>query len=149
VSVANQFKRPESVLIVVYTQASDVLVLRRCQPPDFWQSVTGSLEWHEDAFTAAQRELKEETALDANLELIDCKTTNRFPIHPAWQARYGDARENTEYVFRLILPSQVSILLNPLEHSKYVWLPKAQAAAKVTSYTNRHAIEQFVPSRPC
>lgn len=147
--MANQLKRPESVLVVVYTQASEVLVLRRCQPPDFWQSVTGSLEWHEDAFTTAQRELKEETGLDAKLELIDCKISNHFPIHPAWQTRYGDAKENTEYVFRLMLPSRLSIVLNPLEHSEYVWLPRAQAAAKVTSYTNRHAIEQFVPSQSC
>jgi dATP pyrophosphohydrolase len=147
--LANPFKRPESVLIVIYTQASEVLLLRRRQPPDFWQSVTGSLEWREEAYTAAQRELKEETGLDAGFELIDCHVTNYFPIHPAWQARYGDARENTEYVFRLLLRNQVSILLNPLEHSEYVWLPKAQATFQVTSYTNRDAINQFVPSALC
>lgn len=144
------FKRPESVLIIVYTQASEVLLLRRRQPPDFWQSVTGSLEWHEEAFAAAQRELKEETGLDdTGFDLIDCHITNCFPIHPAWQTRYGDACENTEYVFRLMLPSQVSILLNPLEHSEYIWLPKAQATSQVTSYTNRDAINQFVPSTIC
>lgn len=142
--MTSDYKRPESVLIVIYTQASEVLLLRRCRPPDFWQSVTGSLEWEEDMFTAAQRELKEETGLEGGLDLINCQVTNRFPIHPAWQTRYGNARENIEYVFRLLLPSRVPILLNPSEHCEYVWLSKEHATTQVTSYTNRYAIEQFV-----
>ena len=60
------WKRPESVLVVVYTAADEVLVLLRRQPPDFWQSVTGSLRWDEThPLDAARRELREETGLDA------------------------------------------------------------------------------------
>lgn len=140
------YKRPESVLVIVYTKTREVLVLRRRWPPDFWQSVTGSLEWHEtDAAATARRELLEETGLSAHLTLEDCKTCNRFPIHADWQARYGSARENLEHVFRVALPEPVPITLNPLEHSDYRWLPRTQAAALVTSYTNRDAILQFVP----
>ena len=36
------FKIPESVLVVMYTPALDVLLIRRADAPDFWQSVTGS-----------------------------------------------------------------------------------------------------------
>jgi dATP pyrophosphohydrolase len=36
------FKLPESVLVVVYTAALDVLLLERAKNPGFWQSVTGS-----------------------------------------------------------------------------------------------------------
>jgi dATP pyrophosphohydrolase len=43
----SRYKRPESVLVVIHTATGEVLVLRRCQPPDFWQSVTGSLRWEE------------------------------------------------------------------------------------------------------
>lgn len=39
------YKRPESVLVVIYANSSGrVLMLQRRDDPDFWQSVTGSLE---------------------------------------------------------------------------------------------------------
>lgn len=39
------YKRPESVLVVIYArQSGRVLMLQRRDDPDFWQSVTGSLE---------------------------------------------------------------------------------------------------------
>lgn len=137
-----RYKRPESVLVVVYTLTDEVLVLRRCQPPDFWQSVTGSLHWEEaDPLDTARRELFEETGLDAGLDFIACGVLNRFPILPAWRQRYApDATENLEHVFRVCLPKQQPIVLNPIEHSEYVWLPRTVAADRVTSYTNRDAI---------
>lgn len=138
-------KRPESVLVMLYTVTGEVLVLRRRRPADFWQSVTGSMRWDEDdPLDTARRELFEETGL-ANVDIIDCHTVNRFPIKPAWQARYGDARENTEHVFRAELPGRVSIRLDPEEHSEYCWLPRQAAAAQVSSWTNRDAILRFVP----
>ncbi|MDH3954436.1 MAG: NUDIX domain-containing protein, partial [Gammaproteobacteria bacterium] len=57
------FRRPESVLVVVCSDDRQVLLLRRRRPFEFWQSVTGSLlpgETHEEA---ARRELMEETGL--------------------------------------------------------------------------------------
>jgi len=142
-----RFKRPESVLVVVYTTAGQVLMLRRRWPPDFWQSVTGSLQWDEDEpIVAARRELAEETGLGETVTVIDCQVTNRFPIQPAWQHFYGPhARENTEHVFRVALPEPEPVILNPEEHTEYRWLPRAEAAAKATSYTNRDAILRFAP----
>jgi len=143
--MAKIFKRPESVLVVVYTQADEVLLLRRRQPPDFWQSVTGSMDWDEtEPGQTARRELHEETGLSADIPIIDCGAVNRFPILPAWRSRYPpEVSENIEYVFRAPLPGRVAIRLNPDEHSEYVWLPRLDAAARATSYTNRDAILQF------
>lgn len=140
-------KRPESVLVVVYTLAGEVLLLRRRHPPDFWQSVTGSLEWEEtEPIMAARRELREETGLGEEVEIIDCEVINHFPIKPAWRHRYApQVQENTEYVFRVGLPGRFPIILNPDEHTEYRWLPRQEAAARVSSYTNCEAILQFVP----
>lgn len=128
--------------MVVYTAAGDVLVLRRRHPPDFWQSVTGSLRWDEtDPLAAARRELREETGLGDTAEIVACGVVNRFPILPPWRHRYGPAaRENVEHVFRVPLPERRTITLNPAEHGEYEWLARPMAAARVASWTNRDAI---------
>jgi dATP pyrophosphohydrolase len=141
------FKRPESVLVVVCTVAGEVLLLRRRWPADFWQSVTGSLQWEEtEPLQAARRELWEETGLGSDAPLEDCGQRNCFPILPPWRSRYGDAADNIEHVFRVVLPARRPIRLNPSEHSESQWLLREAAAAKATSYTNRAAIAQHAPT---
>lgn len=147
---SDTFKRPESVLVLVCTEAGEVLLLRRRTPDDFWQSVTGSLKWDETPMQAARRELFEETGLrpelDPAAELIDCLVCNRFPILPAWRARYAsDVDENVEHVFRVVYPVRPSIRIDPAEHLEYRWLDRAGAAALASSYTNRDAILAWVP----
>ena len=148
--MSNQiYKRPESVLVLVYTSAGEVLLLRRRQPDDFWQSVTGSLEPGETPLDAARRELREETGLALDEGLVDCRTTNRFVILPAWRTRYApDVTHNLEYVFRVAFAERPVIRIDPAEHLEYRWLDRQAAAALTGSYTNRDAILAWVPDCP-
>ncbi len=136
-----KFKRPESVLVVVYTLTGKVLLLQRADDPGFWQSVTGSLEWEEAGpWQAAVRELGEETGIAAE-RLQDAGRVYRYEILPQWRHRYAPGiKENTEHVFFLALPSERDITINLAEHAQYAWYPFEEAAAKVASWTNREAI---------
>lgn len=140
------FKRPESVLVVIYTTAGEVLRLLRREPEGFWQSVTGSLSEHETPLKAALREVREETGLDAGAGLTDSGVISRYPIHPAWRHRYAPhVQANTEYVFSLLLPERMTVALDPAEHVEYRWLPRDAAAELATSATDREAILTLVP----
>ncbi len=143
------FKRPESVLVVVYTRAGEALLMERREPPGWWQSVTGSLEPDEMPWQAAVRELREETGLAAD-GLLDLGINQRFTIAPAWRARFApDVTENLEHAFALRVAAPVEIALDPAEHLRYEWLPLPAAAERASSHTNRAAIElvgRFVAS---
>jgi len=140
------FKRPHSVLVVIFSQNGYVLMLERVQPENFWQSVTGSLRENESEIDAAMREVKEETGLSGNL--IETDIENTFPIIPAWRKRYAPSvTHNHEKVFYLALESVCNIRLNQSEHVRYCWLPRDEAADKASSWTNREAILALVPTR--
>ncbi|MEN8174880.1 MAG: dihydroneopterin triphosphate diphosphatase [Pseudomonadota bacterium] len=135
------YKRPESVLVVVYTRGGEVLLLRRRRPAWFWQSVTGSLDWGESACHAALRELREETGLNGAGRLVDCHRDLCFPIVPPWRARYSPAHwYNTEHWFALCLDSRRTITLRVSEHREYRWLPLSSAVRRASSWTNRNAL---------
>jgi len=140
-----EYKRPESVLVIVYTEAGDVLMLRRKYPKDFWQSVTGSLEWDENPQQAAARELQEETGI-SGLELVDCEFSQFFEIYEIWRDRYEPGvMKNKEHVFLLKLPEKVEIRLDAREHDEFTWMTKQQAMERAFSHTNQEAIERWVP----
>lgn len=143
------YKQPRSVLVVICTTESDVLMLRRCVPADFWQSVTGSLRDGETILAAAAREVREETGILAGDRLEDMGVKNRYRIWPEWRHRYAPGVEfNVEHVLRLRLPARWPVRLNPAEHVEYRWLPAIQAAALAGSTTNADAIGRFAGEAP-
>jgi dATP pyrophosphohydrolase len=137
------FRRPESVLIVIYTGAGEFLVLERQRPPGFWQSVTGSLEWGETADGAARREVVEETGITQGL-LRNLQWTQVYEILPSFGKTYAPGiTRNLEHAFALKLLRRVPVTLSPREHVQYRWASAAEAVETVSSATNRAVIEQL------
>jgi dATP pyrophosphohydrolase len=143
------YKRPESVLVVVYTTRGEVLVLRRTQPRDFWQSVTGSLRWGESPQQAANRELYEETGIMAGSQLRDLRHSESFPIVPPWRARYAPAAQNNrEHWFAFALTGRRMIRLRRDEHSEYRWVQGRRGLQLLSSWTNRKAVRHLLLGQP-
>ena len=137
------FKRPESVIVVIYTRSRECLLLERTQPPGFWQSVTGSLRWDETPAECAAREVREETGLPTD-GLLDARRERVFAIMPSFRHRYGPGVEvNLEHLWYLERPTIEPVRLAPSEHATFEWLPIDAAIARVSSWTNREALENL------
>ena len=156
------YKIPESVLVVIHTDALDVLLLERADRPGFWQSVTGSKDAPEEAlFTTAIREVREETGIiiggDTSQNdvavptdnLIDWQLSNIYEIYPVWRHRYAPGvTHNTEHVFGLRVPRDIPVTLAPREHLNLMWLPYREAADRCFSASNAEAILQLPACHP-
>lgn len=144
-------KIPESVLVVIYSPELDVLLLERADRPGFWQSVTGSKDALDEPLSlVAQREVAEETGILIGSEavplsaLADWHLTNVYEIYPVWRHRYASGvTHNTEHVFGLCVPRDVTISLAPREHLQYRWLPWHEAAEACFSPSNAEAVLQL------
>jgi len=142
------YKIPQSVLVVIHTPALEVLLIRRADTEEFWQSVTGSKDSvAEDFRSTAVREVMEETGIDCGATsplasgLQDWNLENVYDIYPRWQHRYAPGvTRNTERLFALEVPQQAVVTLNPREHTDFLWLPYQRAAEKCFSPSNAEAI---------
>ncbi len=140
----NDFKIPESVLVVIYTPSRHVLLIRRADAGT-WQSVTGSKDFlSEDWAETAVREVLEETGIDAlhpQCQLQDWQLENTYDIYPAWRWRYApEVSRNTERLFGLLVPEGTPVTLSPREHTDWQWLHWQQAADTCFSPSNAEAI---------
>ncbi|MGQ9724130.1 MAG: dihydroneopterin triphosphate diphosphatase [Tepidimonas sp.] len=138
-------KIAQSVLVVIYTPALEVLLLERADAPGFWQSVTGAKETPEEPWErTAVREVAEETGIDAGApecRLTDWGLENVYEIYPRWRHRYAPGvTHNTERVFGLRVPPGMPVRLAPREHTASVWLPWREAANRCFSPSNAEAI---------
>lgn len=145
------FKIPESVLVVIYTDDLDVLLIERAQQPGFWQSVTGSKDTPDEPLTeTAAREVWEETGIQVGSPglplsaLRDWAQRNVYEIYPIWRHRYAPGvTHNTEHVFGLKVAPGIPIQLSAREHRAHQWLPWREAAAQCFSPSNAQAILQL------
>jgi dihydroneopterin triphosphate diphosphatase len=143
------YKIPQSVLVVIYTLAWDVLLIERADAQGVatghWQSVTGSKDFVDEAWReTAQREVMEETGIDVSAPhhvLSDWYLENVYDIWPQWLHRYPPGvTRNTERVFGLCIPAPIVPRLSAREHTAHVWLPWQQAAARCFSASNAEAV---------
>ena len=137
-------KVPESVLVVIYTDSGQALLIERADHPGFWQSVTGSKETLDEPLRlTCQREVSEETGLRAEIaDFEDWHIQNRYEIYKHWRARYPEGTtHNLEYVFGLRLAQICEIKLSPKEHLNYAWHPVVQAGERCFSWTNAAALK--------
>ena len=145
-------KIPESVLVVIYTPALDVLLIERADQPGFWQSVTGSKDFaDEPLIETCIREVAEETGLVISASALspgvprsalrDWGLRNVYEIYPVWRHRYAPGvTHNTEHVFGLCVPPGTPVSLSPREHLQHAWLPFREAADRCFSPSNAEAL---------
>ncbi|MGH8820211.1 MAG: dihydroneopterin triphosphate diphosphatase [Rhodoferax sp.] len=146
--MSERYKIPLSVLVVIHTPALEVLLIKRADAVDFWQSVTGSKDdAGEDFRQTATREVLEETGIDCSVGslrgtgLVDWGLENVYDIYPRWRHRYAPGvTRNTEHVFGLVVPSGTPVTLSPREHTASQWLPWREAADRCFSPSNAEAI---------
>ncbi|MDR0529362.1 MAG: dihydroneopterin triphosphate diphosphatase [Zoogloeaceae bacterium] len=145
-SPLSRWKRPESVLVVVYrrvfAEEPEILLLERAAHPGYWQSVTGSLEAEETPLDAACREVREETGIRLPAARFhDWHVTREYEIFPEWRDRYAPGiTRNVEHVFSLAVSRKARIRLSEPEHRDFLWLPAREAARRCFSPSNRKAI---------
>lgn len=145
---ARAFKIPESVLVVIFTPALDVLLLERADHPGYWQGVTGSKDRADEPLqTTAVREVMEETGIEIGspevplASLQDWGLQNVYEIYPVWRHRYAPGvTHNTEHVFGLRVPAGTPVRVAPREHLAFTWLPWREAADRCFSPSNAEAV---------
>lgn len=138
------YKIPESVLVLIHTPDRQVLLIRRADAGEHWQSVTGSKDHPGESWVdTAVREVMEETGIDAlasGHRLWDWGLENIYDIWPEWQHRYAPGvMRNRERVLGLTVPYPLAVCLSPREHTASQWLPWQAAADLCFSPSNAEA----------
>ena len=138
-------KIPISIQVIILCVVKNILLLQRKDNPNYWQSVTGSIEKDESPKQCAGREVFEETGLIVNdYNFYSLNQMNQYQIYPEWKHRYDEnVSTNIEHLFALQLPKKEHIIINPQEHIEYIWTDLEDAIKKVFSWTNRNALINF------
>ena len=142
-----KYKNNQSVLVVIYAESTHrVLMLQRQDDPDFWQSVTGTIESGETPKNTAIRELWEEVRLEISENspaLFDCKESIEFEIFPHFRYKYApNVTHCREHWFLLAMEQEFEPVLS--EHLAYQWVSPEQAIQMTKSSNNAEAIRKYI-----
>ena len=142
-----KYKNNQSVLVVIYAESTHhVLMLQRQDDPDFWQSVTGTIESGETPKNTAIRELWEEVRLEISENspaLFDCKESIEFEIFPHFRYKYApNVTHCREHWFLLAMEQEFEPVLS--EHLAYQWVSPEQAIQMTKSSNNAEVIRKYI-----
>ena len=114
--------------IIVLNKENKVFVAKRIDnPKNFWQMPQGGINANEDFFTAALRELKEETSIVSVklIQQIDKKLTYILPNHLIgiiWRGRFKGQRQKW-FVMRFIgNETEINIKTEKPEFLDWKWI---------------------------
>lgn len=154
-------KIPVSVLVVMFSKEGRFLLIERADKDNYWQSVTGSLDFEQEPpLLAATRELFEETGIAARPDafaspLVEMAKQDillpgllrawphqcQYEIFEHWRHRYANGvTQNTEHWFYVCIPDGIAPVLHATEHTRYEWCDAQEAAARCFSPNNAKAI---------
>ena len=158
------YKIPVSILVVIYNQENQILLLQRYDNNNFWQSVTGSLNTlNEKLHIAAQREVFEETGIqilshtNINIDKFNAQSLNfntlcnlnyttSYNIYPEFRHKYPPFTTiNQEHWFTLKVDSKYNthIKLSDYEHISFKWVTLEGAKKACFSPSNAIAIQKI------
>lgn len=140
-------RRPEEVFVVVYRRGAagpEFLVLERSpERQGYWHLVAGALESDEDAPSAAERELREETRLEADVLELDRAYAHPLSEEPP-EVRERFAPDVTEVAvtafFAEAQPGWEPTLDD--EHLGYRWCTAGEAVALLRYPEPQDAVQE-------
>lgn len=142
-----KYKNNQSVLVVIYAKDTNrVLMLQRQDDPDFWQSVTGTIESGETPKKTAIRELWEEVRLEISensTALFDCNESIEFEIFPHFRYKYApNITHCKEHWFLCKVEKEFMPVLS--EHLDFCWISAKKAVEMTKSQNNAEAIKKYL-----
>jgi len=138
-------RQPVQVAVYCARKAGDhweyLLLRRKPSGGGFWQGVTGGVEGTEEYFSAALRELKEETGfVPLDLRLVDYAYF--YPVREQWKIVYERPFDIiNEIVFLAIVDPQSEPIIDPDEHDAYLWYRLDDAVKKLFWEDNKISLK--------
>ena len=139
-------REPVQVLVYPYkiiNKQPQYLLLKRIKSRgEFWQGVTGAINKEETLQAAALRELFEETGLNC-ASLIDIDAKYFIQVDEKWKYLYADDVNNIEEnVFAAYLDGEKDPVLDPREHTDWIWCNFDEAIGLLKYKENIEALTQ-------